>query len=305
VNRPLVALDTPTLYYRSFHALPDTITNASGMPVNAVRGVLDTVATLVTAVGSPRIVAAMDADWRPAFRTAVAPEYKAQRIKDEQAGTEMPESLAVQLPLLNELLAAAGIPVAAVPGTEADDVIASITAQVPDSVVVVSSDRDLLSLLGPDRDVAIMRPRKAGAWETVRLPELRELYGVADGPQYRQLAALRGDPADGLSGAPGIGEKTAAKLLAGYGSIADLYAAVLAGAKDHGLSEKRRSALLDARTSVERNHAVMTCLEDLDVAEFVSAAGSPADAARVTALAAENSVERSAAHLLSALDAAR
>nr|WP_272902224.1 5'-3' exonuclease H3TH domain-containing protein [Brevibacterium daeguense] len=150
-----------------------------------------------------------------------------------------------------------------------------------------------------------MRPRKGGEWETLRLPELQELYGVAEGSQYRQLAALRGDPADGLAGVPGIGEKTAAKLLGGYGTLEDLFAAAGAGAEGHGLSEKRRTALLHARDAVERNHRVMTCLEDLEVADFIAAAGSQADTAQVAALAAEHSVERSAQHLLSALEAVR
>ena len=74
MTSPLLVLDTPALYYRSFHGLPDTIRSPHGRPVNAVRGLLDTIAQLVQQWGSTRVVAVMDADWRPDFRTAILPE---------------------------------------------------------------------------------------------------------------------------------------------------------------------------------------------------------------------------------------
>ncbi|MBE8146351.1 hypothetical protein IOD13_07175 [Brevibacterium casei] len=156
----MVLVDTPALYYRAFYSVPDSIVNDEGRPVNAVRGVVDAVAQMIRRFSSARVVAAMDADWRPAFRTAIMPEYKAARIKDEVAGTEIPPELDAQLPIMRRVLAAAGIPIAEVDGTEADDVIATIAAQSATPVVIVSPDRDLLALLDTDRDVSVLRPRK-------------------------------------------------------------------------------------------------------------------------------------------------
>lgn len=304
MTQPLVVLDTPTLYYRAFYALPDSLRDPAGMPINAARGMTQTLASLVELTGSTRIVAAMDADWRPAFRTAVVPEYKAQRVTDEAAGTETPPDLAVQLPLITALLTAAGIPVAEVPGTEADDVIASIAAGAGEPVVIVSSDRDLLSLLAPGRDLAVMRPKKAGAWVTLRLADLPAAYGVADGVQYRALAALRGDPSDGLAGVPGIGEKTAAALLTGYGDLPGIIAAAAAGERAHGLSPRRAAAILEHRAAVEANHTVMSCREDLPVAGFVAAAGGAVDPIALRELAARHGLTQGVERLLTVLDPA-
>src|SRR5699024_12473134 len=145
-----------------------------------------------------------DADWRPAFRTAILPEYKANRIKDEEVGTEIPAELAGQLPILNRVLTAAGIPIADGDCTEADDVIATMAAQSRTPVVIVSPDRDLLALLDSSAQISVLRPRKGGRWEALTQADLPEVYGVPDGRRYRELAALRGDPSDGLPGAPGI-----------------------------------------------------------------------------------------------------
>lgn len=302
MNAPLVVLDTPTLYYRAFYALPDTMTDSAGMPINAVRGTLDTIASLVDLTGSRRIVAAMDADWRPAFRTEVVPEYKAQRIKDAEAGTEIPTELAVQLPLLEQMLAAAGIPVAEVAGTEADDVIASLVVGTAEPVVIVSSDRDLLSLLDDEGRVSVLRPVKKGAFESLDVDGLRAEYGVASGIRYRELAALRGDPSDGLAGVPGIGTKTAASLLETFGDLAGLLDAARSGAKGPGLSPKRREALVEHAEAVGRTLTVMTCLTDLDIAGFVAAADAPdGDERTLTELASAHNLTGPAGRLLTAL----
>ena len=302
MTSPLLVLDTPALYYRSFHGLPDTIRSPHGRPVNAVRGLLDTIAQLVQQWGSTRVVAVMDADWRPDFRTAILPEYKAHRITDETRGTETPPELEEQLPVIFDALSAAGIPIAEVPGTEADDVIASIVAQcVDEEIIVVSSDRDLLALLEPGRRVRIHRPRTGGRWETTSPADLPELYGVADGTAYRALAALRGDPSDGIPGAPRIGEKTAAKLVAGYGGLEEIIAAAQAGAKEHELSDLRRQSIVEHADAVRAGSRVMEGLLDLEVAEFVAAAGSAPDAQRAAALGAEWGLDRAIARALEAL----
>ncbi|GAA2107053.1 exonuclease domain-containing protein [Brevibacterium salitolerans] len=302
MTSPLLVLDTPTLYYRAFHALPDTLRSPQGRPVNAAKGLLDVLCQLVDQWGSRRLVAVMDADWRPDFRTALLPSYKAHRITDDARGTETPPDLEAQLPLIFDALSALSIPIAEVPGTEADDVIASIVAQCLDEdIVIVSSDRDLLSLLQPQRRVRVHRPRTGGRWETTGAAELPALFQVGTGAEYRALAALRGDPSDGIPGAPGIGDKTAARLIAGWGGLEEVLAAAARGEKDHGLSPKRREALVEHADAIRAGHAVMEGLLDLEVAEFVAGAGTAPDRDRALRLGAEQGLERSIARALAAL----
>ncbi len=303
--KPLVLIDTPALYYRAFYSVPDSIVNDDKMPVNAVRGVLDAIATMIRRLGSDRVVATMDADWRPEFRVAIMPEYKAARVRDEEAGTEIPDLLAAQLPLLRRMLTAAGIPIAEVDGTEADDVIATMAAQSRTPVVIVSPDRDLLALLDAERDVSVLRPRKGGEWEAITAADLPQMYGVADGTRYRELAALRGDPSDGLPGAPGIGEKTAATLLANFGSLEAIIRAAKAGVKTGGLSPKRAQTLIEHEDALHATVQVMSCLTDLDHGIDLDAIPHRFDRRAVEEAARGQNIARSAGALLDALVEAR
>lgn len=302
--KPLVLVDTPALYYRAFYSVPDSIVNDAGQPVNAVRGVLDAIAQMIRRFSSSRVVATMDADWRPAFRTAIMPEYKAARIKDEEAGTEIPPELDAQLPILRAVLTAAGIPIADADGTEADDVIATMAAESTTPVVIVSPDRDLLALLDADRDVSVLRPRKGGEWEAITAADLPELYGVESGIRYRELAALRGDPSDGLPGAAGIGEKTAATLLTNFGTLAGIVSAAKAGVKTGGLSPKRATTIVDSEEMLARTVEVMTCLTDVDHGIALDALPGTLDAAALEAAAHGQNIARSVENLLAALDSA-
>ncbi|WP_231488556.1 5'-3' exonuclease H3TH domain-containing protein [Brevibacterium sp. VCM10] len=300
--KPLVLLDTPALYYRAFYSVPDSIVNADGHPVNAVRGVLDTVAQMVRRFGTDRVIATMDADWRPAFRTAIMPEYKAARVKDEEAGTEIPPELAVQLPIMNRVLTAAGIPIAEVAGTEADDVIATMAAQSTTPVIIVSPDRDLLALLDSSADVSVLRPRKGGEWEALTQADLPNAYGVPDGTRYRELAALRGDPSDGLPGAPGIGEKTAATLLENFGSLESIIKAAKAGVKTGGLSPKRAATIIEVEETLHKTLEVMRCLTDVDHGIDLDSVPNGLDRAAVEDAADGQNIRRSVDNLTSALE---
>lgn len=302
--KPLVLVDTPALYYRAFYSVPDSIVNDEGQPVNAVRGVLDAIAQMIRRFSSARVVATMDADWRPAFRTAIMPEYKAARIKDEEAGTEIPPELNAQLPILRAVLAAAGIPIAEADGTEADDVIATMAAESTTPVVIVSPDRDLLALLDADRDVSVLRPRNGGEWEAITAADLPGLYGVESGIRYRELAALRGDPSDGLPGAAGIGEKTAATLLTNFGTLAGIVSAAKAGVKTGGLSPKRATTIVDSEEMLARTVEVMTCLTDVDHGIALDSLPGSLDTAALEAAAHGQNIARSVDNLLAALDSA-
>ncbi len=302
--KPLVLVDTPALYYRAYYSVPDSIVNDEGQPVNAVRGVVDAIAQMIRRFSSARVIATMDADWRPEFRTRIMPEYKAARIKDAEAGTEIPPELDAQLPIMRRVLAAAGIPIAEVDGTEADDVIATLAAESTTPVVIVSPDRDLLALLDAERDISVLRPRKGGEWEAIGAADLPALYGVATGLRYRELAALRGDPSDGLPGAPGIGEKTAATLLTSFGSLSGIISAAKAGVKDGGLSPKRATTIVDSEETLLKTVDVMTCLTDVAHGLDLTALPHPVDADAVTAAAAGQNITRSVDNLLAALSEA-
>lgn len=126
----LMLLDTPSLYFRAFFGLPESITAPDGRPVNAVRGLIDMIATLVRQHSPDRLAATMDADWRPAFRVAAIPTYKAHRVAQGDA-EEVPDTLVPQISIIEEVLDAVGIARLEAPGYEADDVIGTLTAVSP------------------------------------------------------------------------------------------------------------------------------------------------------------------------------
>src|SRR5207247_11162594 len=106
---PLMLLDTASLYFRAYYGVPETLTAPDGTPVNAVRGLLDMIARLVRARHPAQLVACLDADWRPAFRVAAVPSYKAHRLAADGASEETPPALAPQVPLIEEVLQVAGV----------------------------------------------------------------------------------------------------------------------------------------------------------------------------------------------------
>jgi 5'-3' exonuclease len=210
---PTLVLDSPSLLYRAFFALPATIRDPQGRPVNAVRGYLDMVSHLLRTRLPRGVVHTFDADWRPAFRVAAYQGYKAARRPD-------PPELPHQLDLLLQVLAAAGLPVADAAGYEADDVIGTLAqaASEAEPMEVVTGDRDLLQLVR-DPAVAVLFTVK-GVKDLRRFDEaeVEAAYGVP--PRlYADLATLRGDSSDNLPGVPGVGPKTAATLLATHGSL--------------------------------------------------------------------------------------
>ena len=236
-------LDSAGLYFRSFYALPESMTSPDGQPVNAVRGFASMVAQIITERRPSRLVACLDADWRPAFRVAAIPSYKAQRVADPANNVEeVPDTLTPQVPIIMELLDAMGICMAASPGYEADDVIGTLADRETDAPVeVITGDRDLFQCVRdtptPVRVVYVGRGWSKA--ETIGPRELAEKYGLPErGSAYADMAVLRGDPSDGLPGITGIGEKTAAKLITKFGSLAALVEAAAADSKEVPLRVK-------------------------------------------------------------------
>lgn len=227
----LMLLDTPTMYFRAYYGMPESITAPDGMPVNAVRGTLDFIAALVKAYRPDRLVACFDADWRPAFRVELLPSYKAHRVAEVEAASgdfveEVPDTLSPQVPVLEAVLDAVGIARGWAGDFEADDAIAAYAAGHRGPVDVVTGDRDLFQLVDDAAGVRVLNiSRGVARLEVVDDAALIARYGVS-GRDYADFAVLRGDPSDGLPGVAGVGEKTAAALINAYGSLAGLLAAL-------------------------------------------------------------------------------
>jgi 5'-3' exonuclease len=232
-------LDAASLYFRAFYGVPDSITAPDGTPVNAIRGFTDMVARLVTEHRPTRLVACLDLDWRPAFRVAALPSYKAHRVPGQPDTAPIglpevvPDLLGPQVPVLLEVLAAAGIATAGAVGYEADDVIGTLAAgEDTDPVLAVSGDRDLMQVVR-DEPVPVRLlyvGRGLAKAELLGPAEVATKYGVPAaraGAAYAELAMLRGDPSDGLPGVPGIGARTAATLVGRFASWIELCEAVL------------------------------------------------------------------------------
>lgn len=283
-------LDTPSLTYRAFHALPDSITDDAGRPVNAVRGVLDMQARLAADHAPDELVAVFDDDWRPQPRVAACPSYKAERPPE-------PEAITRQFALLREVLDALGLARAEAPGWEADDAIAALAfrADPADEVLVVSGDRDLLQLVR-DGDAAtpvirlLYTRRGVSDLAVYDAAAVRDGHGV-DPERYADYATLRGDPSDGLPGLEGVGEKTARRLIAEHGDVEG----VIAGAD--GLSPSLAGRLRERAEALRATRWVIALRGDVDV-DVVR--GEP-DPDRAAALAREHNLEGPVGRLAEAL----
>src|SRR4051794_13510974 len=141
----LMLVDAANLYFRAFYAVPESVTGPDGRPVNAIRGFLDMAASLVERRRPTRWIACLDLDWRPAFRVALVPSYKAHRVARD-GGEEIPPALLPQIPPLLQILGAIGLACAGADGFEADDVMATLAHRDREPVEIVTGDRDMLAL---------------------------------------------------------------------------------------------------------------------------------------------------------------
>ncbi|MFE9645778.1 5'-3' exonuclease H3TH domain-containing protein [Streptomyces sp. NPDC006365] len=287
--RRLLLLDTASLYFRAYFGVPDSVKAPDGTPVNAVRGLLEFIDRLVRDRHPDDLVACMDADWRPQWRVDLIPSYKAHRVAEERETgpdeEEVPDKLSPQVPVIEEVLDALGIARVGVEQYEADDVIGTFTARATGPVEIVTGDRDLFQLVDDKRQVRVLYPLKGvGSMQLTDEALLREKYGV-DGPGYADLALLRGDPSDGLPGVPGIGEKTAAKLLAEFGDLAGIMAAV--DDPKAKLTPSQRKRLDEARPYVAVAPKVIKVADDVPLPVVDTALPSaPRDPAALEELAA-------------------
>jgi len=279
----LMLLDTASLYYRAFFGVPDTVRAPDGTPVNAVRGLLDMISRLVRATPPARLVACLDADWRPAFRVAAVPSYKAHRLAADGTSEETPPALVPQIPVIEEVLRVSGLAVAGQPGYEADDVMATLAARSAGPVDVVTGDRDLFQLVDDARGVRIIYTvRGLTNIDVIDEAALTARYDIP-GRAYADFAALRGDPSDGLPGVPGVGEKTAAALIRTFGSIGQITVALDAG--HGGFPRGSRDKLEKARDYLDVALSVVKVVDDAPVPDVEGTLPAvPADAGRLKEL---------------------
>ncbi len=296
----LLLLDAPSLYFRAFHGVPRSVVAPDGTPVNAVRGLIDVIARLVTEHQPTRLVACFDADWRPEFRVRAIPSYKAHRVADD-GGDGTPDELGPQLPVIDAVLEAFGVARSEAAGFEADDVIGTLaTRHTSGPVDVVTGDRDLFQLVEDARGVRVLYAVEKFA--PIDEAEIARRYAIP-GRAYGDFAVLRGDPSDGLPGVPGIGPKSASALLTRFGCLENVLAAVTGS--DDGFPAGSRAKIQAARGYIEPAIGVVQVVTDIDLPPFDDHLPvTPKDPAAVATLASTWGLVSSCARLVTALTAA-
>ncbi|MGZ0711016.1 5'-3' exonuclease (plasmid) [Coraliomargarita sp. W4R53] len=301
----LMLLDSASLYFRAFYGVRDTVRAADGTPVNAVRGFLDIITKLVTLYEPTHLVACWDDDWRPQWRVDLIPTYKTHRVIEVvEIGPdveEVPDPLEAQVPLIREALEALSIPIVGAAEHEADDVIGTLATLATMPVDVVTGDRDLFQLVDDSREARVIyTARGMSNLEIITDATIVAKYGVSP-RQYADFATMRGDSSDGLPGVPGVGEKTAATLLAAHGDLAGIRAAAAEGV---GMTAGVCKKIVTASNYLDVAPTVVEVVRDLDLPHLDSRLAplflEAKDAAE--ALAAKWSLGTSMSRIVAALD---
>ncbi|MGH8874221.1 MAG: DNA polymerase, partial [Acidimicrobiia bacterium] len=247
----LALLDGHSLAYRAFFALPEDLATTSGQQTNAVYGFTRMLVRLLNDHHPDGLAVAWDVS-RSTFRSETYPEYKAQRLS-------APDAFHSQLPLIHEVLSALQIPQLQQEGYEADDVIASLAERaIADGwhVLLVTGDRDAFQLVGDHLTVVYTR-RGISDIVLADAAYVEQRYGIRP-DQYVDYAALRGDTSDNLPGAPGVGEKTAARLVSGYGTLEGIFEHL------EDQTPRLRESLAAHRDQVFLNRLLMRLVRDLE-----------------------------------------
>jgi DNA polymerase-1 len=275
--KPLLVIDGDSLSHRAYHALPKSMRRAEGKPSNALVGFSNFLMRLWQAEGPRATLVGWDTLFVPTYRNELFAGYQGGRVFDDE--------LVEQLDLLPELVRSFGFAAAKGAGYEADDFLAAAVAYEEKQgghAVVVTSDRDAFQLAS-ERTTILQPTRGVSELARVGPAEVRERYGVEPG-QVPDFIALRGDPSDKLPGARGVGPKTAANLLAQYGTLEAMLEDGRFDAQAEELRIYRRMATLDAS-------APLPPLDDqtpkwVEASSFVRELGMNAQADRIAALAA-------------------
>jgi DNA polymerase I len=265
-SRPsILLLDGHSLAYRAFYALPDTLRTRTGTLTNAVYGFTSMLIRLLADRRPDAIVVAFDRG-RDVARTEAFPDYKANRAAP-------PDEFRPQVELIKQVLQTLDIPVVEVAGVEADDVLATLATRAIDDgyhAYLVTGDRDAMQLVS-DALTVLYTVRGISEMAEMTPEAVEDRYGVPPA-QYLDLAALRGDSSDNLPGVPGVGDKTAARLVRDFGDVDGVYDRL---AEVPG--KKVPAMLAEHETQVRTNQQIMRLRRDveLDVAPDVLRAGEP------------------------------
>ena len=250
-TRPLIILDGMSLAFRAYFALPDTLKTSAGVTTNAVHGFTSMVLNLVKDHRPIGLAVAFDLPGGT-FRDEIVDDYKGGR-------NETPADLPPQFDMIRHVMESLAIPVVSAEGFEADDVLATLASEARDRghpVIIVTGDRDSYQLVEDPYIRVLYNRRGVSDYALYDEAGIQERTGVLP-PKYPLLAALRGDPSDNLPGVPGVGEKTAAKLINEYGDLDTLYAHLDA------LSPKLRQNLADHVERVRINAEVIPLVRDV------------------------------------------
>ena len=214
----LFLLDAYALIYRSYYAfIKNPRINSKGLNTSAIMGFCNTLNEILEKEKPTHIGVAFDPHG-PTFRNEAFPEYKAQR-------EETPEDIRISVPIIKDILRAYRIPILEVDGYEADDVIGTLATQAGKQDIetyMLTPDKDYGQLVR--KNVFIYRPRHGGGYETMNPETVCQKYGISSTDQVIDLLALMGDSADNFPGCPGVGEKTAAKLIEQFGTVENMLA---------------------------------------------------------------------------------
>ena len=282
MSGPLLVVDAPSMLFRAFYALPDSIKGADGQPVNALLGTANLILREIEE-HQPRAVVLCFGPDAADYRVELFDGYHAQR-------PDVPETLAPQFLDARDFFEAFGWIVADSESFEADDLLGSyarLETEAGGQTLIMTGDRDMYQCAGDQVQVLYVRTGGKQGAELVDAAEVRRRYGVP--PELvPDFIALRGDPSDGIPGAKGIGEKTAAELLQRHGS---LEAALESAVRETKLTVR---AALTTQADELRAFKEIATLQDLDVERPPDA---PTDYAGAAAAARERGMERLAKRL--------
>src|SRR6204780_5398650 len=248
---PLLLLDGMSLAFRAYFALPDTLATSSGVVTNAVHGFTSMLVYLIREQRPSALAVAFDAPGAT-FRDEILEDYKAGRA-------ETPWLLPPQFDMIREVMEALAIPVIEAPGFEADDVLATLATEAVErqtEVVIVTGDRDSFQLVQDPWVRVLYNKRGVSDYSLYDEAGIFDRCGVPPS-QYVLLASLRGDPSDNLPGVPGVGEKTAAKLLTNYGDLDGIFGHL------SELSPKLRENLATHEALARTNALVIPLVRDV------------------------------------------
>jgi DNA polymerase I len=253
MKKRMVLIDSNNIAYRAFYALPDSITTSSGVMTNAVLGFTNMFMKLIEDLNPEIVICAFDSRGIT-FRHEMFEKYKMHRKK-------MPDGLYSQLPLIKEVMCAFNISCVEKEGLEADDLLASITRNTSgeyDEIIIVTGDKDMLQMVS-DR-VKVLSSKKS-ITETI-IYDREDVEGkMGVGPErVRDLLALMGDSSDNIPGVPGIGPKTAVKLIKEFGSLEDIYNNI-----DVIKNDKVKSILVENKDLAFVSKELTTLKDDIDV----------------------------------------